>query len=137
NPVAADPAVLDVHHFDDVDLLAVRRLPGILPDQPAAVAEVPAVAVPAHQIVRPPPGAFAEEGADLFVAAQDAVIAVHDRGHQRALELGVRRVQRQQALDVAGLGQRVPGLVDGGDGVVHACVPAASRCRVAATSARL
>ena len=35
----ADETVLDLHRFDEIHLIAIRRLARILPDQPAAIGE--------------------------------------------------------------------------------------------------
>ena len=49
----ADEAVLELHHLDDVRLIAVGSLAGVLPDQRASVAEVLAGSVEADALDRP------------------------------------------------------------------------------------
>src|ERR1700744_5883061 len=90
--VVLDEAVADLHHLHQVHLLAVRAVPRVLPAEPGAVGE----------ITSPEPLAFwwlvredlGHERPQFGVAANDPEVGAEQVAYQRALQRGVRLVER-------------------------------------------
>lgn len=70
DPVVPDTSADQIDHLDDVDLVTVRGLPRILPDQSIMVEEELTAAVEPDQLVRPAPGAAFEEVPELIMSGQ-------------------------------------------------------------------
>lgn len=65
-----DQSAHDLHDLDEMHLVALRRLPWVLPDEQAATVGQPiARAIPAHEVVGSTARALVEESAQLAAAA--------------------------------------------------------------------
>jgi hypothetical protein len=121
-----DQAGLDVHHLDEIGLIARWRGPRIFPCELAAVRKEIAGAVPVGERAGEFAEANCEEIADRRVAFEDAgaEFRQHDED-RRGFETGVGRVEGHQGADVAGgdrgvpVGVDVAGLGFGGVGGCH------------------
>src|SRR5690606_18744930 len=108
--MARDEPVADLHHLDEVHLVAVRRLAGVLPDEPGPVGDVPrAVAAARGGLVREH---LLDEPPQLLPAAHHAVGRAEQVADERALQDGVGVVQREHRLEVLRAQRLVPGRVD-------------------------
>ena len=93
--------MLDFHDFEQFNLIAIRRLPWIFPNQnPLAIAQPVARSIPAHKFVRPSTRTLLEKRPDFPVATQDASVPFEDRWHQRRFENGISRIKSKQSLSV-------------------------------------
>ena len=96
-----DQSMLDFHDFHQLDLVAIGRLPRILPHQnPLTVGEPIVGPVPTHKLVRSAARTFLEEGADLPMPPQDAAASCEDRRNQRRLEDGILRIEGNQTVGI-------------------------------------
>jgi hypothetical protein len=115
-----DQSACDPHDLDNLNLIAIRRLPGVFPDQRVARAEIGVRPVPTDKINRPAARSRLEETGDFRFAAQHPVALVVEEGrHQRAFEDGVFCVKRKEGGNVARTGSPVPFRVDVGVIFVH------------------
>jgi hypothetical protein len=101
-----------LHDFDQVDLLELWGLAGVLPDQGAPVEHVPACAIPPDQFVGPTGGTFHEEVAQLVMAMEHSALLIQDTWYEWALEGRIGQVEVDQSVNVVGLGSSIPLIVD-------------------------
>ena len=108
-----DEPVAQIHHFDEIDLVAFRRFARIFPRELPAVREEQARPVPAPEFVSRIAQARREERADRRLAVQHAGTVVGQRGDDEwRFEYRVVRVQRHQRVEVACDDGGVPVFVD-------------------------
>ena len=70
-------AIRDLHHFDEVDLIAIRCLTRIFPNQQSLTVGKPfPCPVPAHQCIGSAPCTFFKERTNLLVATEHTTLAV-------------------------------------------------------------
>jgi len=121
-----DEAAGNIHDFDEIDLIALRRRSRILPGQLPAVGEERSGAIPAREFVAELAKAGCEERPNRGVASQNSLGLVRQgRENQRRFEDRIVRVQRHQTVEVAADDRRVPAFVnvkDFGIAVRHCCL---------------
>src|SRR5215468_7081766 len=114
--VIGDPAVLDVHRFEQVELFAVRRLAWILPGQQLAVGEEQPRPVELLEVAPEDLEKVGKQLPDLAASLEDGVLAVVDqRQDRRRLHRGVLGIEGEHAFEVACRHRIVPLLVDVAD----------------------
>jgi hypothetical protein len=91
--------IRDLHHFNEVDLIAIRCLTRIFPDQQALTIGKPFLRpVPAHQCIGSAPRTFFKERTNLLVPVEHTTLAVIEDGlHERSLQHcspGIERASR-------------------------------------------
>ena len=91
--------MLDFHDFHELNLISVRRLPGILPNQNSfAVGEPIVVSVPPYKLVRPTASALFEERSNFPMPSEDAAAPFKDCRYQRRLKNSVLVIEREQSV---------------------------------------
>src|SRR5882757_1871837 len=116
DPMVGNKAVRDIHHFDEVDLVALRCLARIFPDQLPAVGEERSGPIPAAKAAFRIAKSGLEERPDGGSAFQDALGPVlQDRQDKRGLEDGILGIERHQAIEIAHLDRLVPLFIDVAD----------------------
>src|SRR6516162_11126638 len=92
----------NIHDFNKIDLIALRRRARILPGQLPAVRKERSSPIPAVEIVAEFAKAGFEEGPDRGFPLQDSLgLVLQSREDQRRFEDRVVRVQRHQSIEVA------------------------------------
>ena len=108
-----DQPVAQIHHLDEIDLVAVRRGARIFPRELAAVREEQPGTVPAPELVPRVAEARFEECADRGLAVQHAGAVSGQRDDdQRGFEYRIVGIQRHQRIDVARDDGRVPAFIN-------------------------
>src|SRR5262245_24385518 len=116
DPVIGDQTVLDVHRFEKVDLLAMRRSARILPGQQPAVGKEQTRPVEFAKLVPEDLEEVGEQLPDLAASLEDGVLAaVNQRQDRRRLHRRVLGIEGEHALEVACRHRLVPLLVDVAD----------------------
>ena len=100
--MVADSCSVQFHDLDKVNLIAIGRLPRVLPYQRVPVEHVVPGPVPPDQLVGTALGSADEERAEFGMAAQYTAGLVQDPCDQRAFQNCVRKVEIEQSVDVVG-----------------------------------
>src|SRR5262245_28334403 len=97
-----DEPVSDFHHFDEIDLIAVRTLARVFPDQLTfAVGEPSAGPMPAHQCIESATSTFLKERANLAMSPEYTGLAVIEDGLDKgSLQYCFLGIKRQQAFGI-------------------------------------
>jgi len=106
--------VSDFHDFHDLDLIPVRSLAWIFPDQQTLTVGKPFVrSMPAHQCIWHTARTFLKERTNLAVSAKYAAAAVvEDRLYQRGFQHCLLRIKSQQTFGIARFRAFVPLLMN-------------------------
>jgi hypothetical protein len=109
NAMVFDLTPLDIHDFDQIDLVSAGGLTRIFPGHNLSIREKYSCPVPAEQIVWTSPQTLVEEMLDLGAAAKNAFCLVIENCHdKRSFESGIIGVQIDELFGLAGFGKFVP-----------------------------
>lgn len=103
------PVLVEVHHLDEVHLLAFAGITWIFPDQPFAIGEVSGPTILTYWWF--PSCENIEERPNLLVAVQAALFNAEKVRNERTLEPSVLRIKREQSVSVIVRKRIVPGEV--------------------------
>jgi hypothetical protein len=103
----------NIHDFNKIELIALRRRPRIFPGQLPAVRKERSGPIPAAEIVAEFAKAGFEEGPDRGFPFQDSFgLVAQSHEDQWRFKDRIVRVQRYQTIEVAADDRRVPAFVD-------------------------